>query len=119
MMLQMRKALALFFGLWTLIAAPTLCTAGVLEHPCDCGKQEDCSHESECGQDPCSSIVATRDGSTPATDDIAASSLFSFPAFVLQFSTQLTDATPLRPPEVSVVLWPEGPCPAVVLPLLI
>lgn len=115
----MRKALALFFGLWTLIAAPTLCTAGVLEHPCDCGKQEDCSHESECGQDPCASIVATRDGSTPEAVDIAASSLFSFPAFVMQFSTQLADATPLRPPEVSVVLWPEKAFPAVELPLLI
>lgn len=115
----MRKPLALFFGLWTLIAAPTLCTAGVLEHPCECGKQEDCSHESECGQDPCSSIVATRDGSTPEAYGITASSHFSNPAFVLQFSTQLADATPLRPPEISVVLWPERATPAVELPLLI
>lgn len=115
----MRKALALIFGLWTLFAAPTLCTAGVLEHPCDCGKQEDCSHESECGQDPCSSIVATRDGSTPAADCISASCLFSIAAFVLQFSTQLADATPLRPPEVSVVFWPERASPAIELPLLI
>lgn len=115
----MRKALPLFFGLWTLIAAPTLCTAGVLEHPCDCGKQEDCSHESECEQDPCASIVATRDGSITAADGIATSGLFSIAAFVLQFSTQLADATPLRPPEVSVVLWPEKSSPAVVLPLLI
>lgn len=115
----MRKALALTFGLWTLIAAPTLCTAGVLEHPCDCGKQEDCSHESECGQDPCASIVAPRDGSTTAANDITASSLFSNAAFILQFSTQLADSTPLRPPEVSVLLWPERASPAVELPLLI
>lgn len=119
MMRPMRKALPLIFGLWTLFAAPMLCTAGVLDHPCDCGKQEDCSHESECGQDPCSSIVATRDGPTPGANGITASSHFSIPAFVLQFSTQLADATPLRPPNVSVVFWPERAFPFVELPLLI
>ncbi|MFO0973797.1 MAG: hypothetical protein U1A27_10215 [Phycisphaerae bacterium] len=115
----MRKVPGLLFGLWTAIAAPAACTAGVLEHPCDCGKQADCSHESECGNDPCASIVAPRAGSTTTANDITASSLFSDAAFISQFSTQLSGVTPLLPAEVFVLLWPDEPFPAVELPLLI
>ena len=53
----------LIIALWAIIAAPALCTAGVLAHacPCDDGHAEACDHEADCDLDPCSDQTLRKD----------------------------------------------------------
>ena len=63
---------------WALVGLPSLCTAGVLTHPCapesavhpdqEHGHDHDenpgesqCQHESDCAQDPCSELTIRND----------------------------------------------------------
>jgi hypothetical protein len=50
-------------ALWAIIAAPVLCTAGVLAHECECDEVCICDHESECEADPCSELLLRKDES--------------------------------------------------------
>lgn len=38
---------------WGVLAVPSLCNAGMLEHFCACGVSNNCSHEESCSADPC------------------------------------------------------------------
>jgi len=59
----MGRGITLFAGLWTFVALPSLCTAGVLVHPCDCETPAGCSHEAECSDDPCNAVTPPREDS--------------------------------------------------------
>lgn len=76
--------LAILFCVWVFVAAPTLCLGGWMGHACDDGdtrgethhrhsenSDDDChdddtpapcSHESDCGSDPCSLTATARKG---------------------------------------------------------
>jgi len=47
-------------ALWALLVLPTLCTAGMIGHACDCGVASQCEHESDCSDDPCNQLTARR-----------------------------------------------------------
>lgn len=50
----MGRALFILLTVWALVAAPTLCSGGVLAHHCDEPAEADHeSHESDCSVDPC------------------------------------------------------------------
>lgn len=50
--IAMAPAFTLIVALWTMILSAPLCASGMVAHPCDpCAA--DCSHESNCTQDPC------------------------------------------------------------------
>ena len=38
---------------WGTLAIPSLCSAGMLEHFCECGVSSSCPHEEDCSTDPC------------------------------------------------------------------
>ena len=40
-----------------ILAIPALCMAGATSHECDCGQASECSHETGCLTDPCTSMV--------------------------------------------------------------
>jgi hypothetical protein len=51
---MIRRLLVLAFLGWNLLALPSLCGAGALEHPCECAWSDQCGHEQSCASDPCS-----------------------------------------------------------------
>jgi hypothetical protein len=53
----------LLIAIWSVIAAPALCVAGVLAHECHCEDEIACDHESACESDPCSEMLLRRDSS--------------------------------------------------------
>jgi hypothetical protein len=69
----MSRKLAILLVAWSLCVAPSLCVAGVLEHPCEDGAASDCEHGTtthcedkgtcphaeSCPHDPCSALVVT------------------------------------------------------------
>jgi len=55
------RFLLLFVALWAVLLAPTLCTAGVLVHACECEDEAVCDHESDCDTDPCPELMLRRD----------------------------------------------------------
>ncbi len=69
--LMFRRLWTLTIAAWALVGLPTLCTAGVLTHPCEPEESHQpvqhthdeneggCHHESDCAQDPCE-IAVTR-----------------------------------------------------------
>jgi hypothetical protein len=66
-----RPALVIL-ALWASVAAPVLCTAGVLAHECECASGVVCEHETDCERDPCSEQLYRKDGSSGASVDGAA-----------------------------------------------
>jgi hypothetical protein len=52
---------SLIVALWAIVAAPALCTAGVLAHECACAEGALCDHETDCEEDPCSPQALRRD----------------------------------------------------------
>ena len=52
---------AVLVALWALVMLPTLCTADIMGHPCDCGMSAECKHEPGCSTDPCNRLTASRE----------------------------------------------------------
>ena len=50
----MLRIFSILIAVWTLLAAPSLCQAGVLLHDC---YGSTCGHEATCDSDPCSETV--------------------------------------------------------------
>ena len=50
---MLRRVLIFALVCWGVLAVPSLCSAGVLEHVCACGVSNNCSHEESCSADPC------------------------------------------------------------------
>ena len=50
---MLRRVVILALLAWAILAMPSLCSAGVLEHLCACGVSNSCSHEESCSADPC------------------------------------------------------------------
>jgi hypothetical protein len=111
-------AAKLFVLLWALLAMPALCTAGLLSHQCDCGNATGCTHESDCGSDPCR-IVALRhdDGSAKGTDLVPAlvSLVLLTPASPIAFAVEEALAIGAYEPPLRAHL----PYPALTTVLLI
>ena len=59
---MIRRLLVVTFLGWNLLALPSLCGAGALEHPCDCEWSDQCGHEQSCASDPCSFARPSSDG---------------------------------------------------------
>ena len=62
-----RQTVAVFLAIWVLVAMPGFCTAGILEHVCECDGEPCCDEEAACCSDPCDIIVASPD--RPGHDD--------------------------------------------------
>lgn len=58
-----RRAAIIVASLWAFLVVPHLCTTGVLSHACAKHTSDDCSHESDCNDDPCAKFVSA--GATP------------------------------------------------------
>ncbi len=94
-------------GCWALVVMPALCTGGVLLHPCDCPHSQDadhqekegCGHESECGTDPCGTVVTRPSDGYEVTIDLHASSIAS------ALPSLLVDPWVLVP-----IVWTSPPC---------
>lgn len=50
---MLRRVLIVALLSWGVLAVPSLCSAGVLEHACACEISSNCSHEESCSADPC------------------------------------------------------------------
>jgi hypothetical protein len=48
----------LLIACWALLGVPTLCSAGVLLHECECAEGAQCGHETDCSSDPCATIIS-------------------------------------------------------------
>ena len=55
--LSMERTVTLLAAVWTFTVLPSLCTSGLLVHPCDCDSPSGCRHETECSDDPCCAAV--------------------------------------------------------------
>lgn len=53
----MTQILTTILALGLVLVMPALCTAGLIEHPCECGSAVGCHHESDCSDDPCGNDV--------------------------------------------------------------
>ena len=74
---MLRRVLTLTLIAWGILAMPSLCSAGVLEHLCGCGVSSSCAHEESCSADPC--VIAK-----PVTDNAAmVQSLAPMPALLV------------------------------------
>lgn len=56
-----RNLLAILVASWGLFAHPVLCTAGQIQHACECEDAHDshCDHECDCADDPCELTLTT------------------------------------------------------------
>ena len=50
---MLRRVLIVVLLSWGVLAVPSLCSAGLLEHACACEISSNCSHEESCSADPC------------------------------------------------------------------
>ncbi|MFQ5412716.1 MAG: hypothetical protein ACE5EC_10480 [Phycisphaerae bacterium] len=55
----MKRIGTILIAVWALLLMPALCTAGVLLHACECGAETGCSHETDCSDDPCGTLVTS------------------------------------------------------------
>lgn len=55
-----------------LLLLPALCSGGWLYHPCECGPDVACEHESACDSDPCQTGIARPESDVPSNDGSAA-----------------------------------------------
>ena len=90
-------------GCWAFVVMPSLCSGGVLLHPCECNHSEDadheekegCKHESDCATDPCGDIVTRPDDECVATSDFNSAVTYSHSAPLL-----------FDPCSVTPMVWP-------------
>lgn len=55
------RILPIILVLVLVVVAPALCAAGIIAHPCECGFNTSCRHESDCSDDPCSiDVIVSR-----------------------------------------------------------
>lgn len=57
----MKRKLTNLIAVAVLFVTPALCLGGMLQHDCDCGVPNGCSHEAECAADPCGDGAAVRE----------------------------------------------------------
>lgn len=117
---------------WALVGMPSLCTAGLLVHPCDSesaahtdheennhhdhSDDDGCRHESDCAQDPCSELSIRND--FDESTNVPGSPL-------LHVSVDfINDLSQWPGPSLALIIrdhLPKStmPCPESVLPLLI
>lgn len=55
----MARPFVILVTLWTFIFVMPLCVSGAVHHVCDKDRAADCSHESQCAQDPCALKVVS------------------------------------------------------------
>ena len=108
-LMTMRPALALFVVLG-ILGIPSLCTAGALLHPCDCGTAIECGHEEACGDDPCVDVLAGRESASLDPELTA-------PVAVFVPGPALAPG-PTVPEPGHVPALRNLPCPPSILPLL-
>ena len=83
-----RAITGMFFALWALLVLPTLCTAGIIGHACDCGLACKCEHEADCSDDPCNQLTARRSAQDSYTVKIAP---------LAEICTSITDSVSRKP----------------------
>jgi hypothetical protein len=54
-----------------LVATPVLCIDGLISHPCECGDEIGCGHETDCSDDPCNVTVIVQNGSSVRAFDLS------------------------------------------------
>ena len=67
--LVMGRTITLLCAVWA-FSIPSLCTSGLLVHPCDCESPAGCGHETECSDDPCNVTFIVQNGSSARTFDL-------------------------------------------------
>lgn len=111
-------AFGFLVAVWALLVMPALCTAGFIEHPCDCGNTTGCTHEADCGGDPCSIVTLRHDnGAAKGTDLVPTLALFVLlpPASAVTLSVQGAHKTETYEPPLRARL----PYPALTAVLLV
>lgn len=94
-----RNLLAILIASWGLFAHPVLCTAGQIEHACECEDAHDshCDHECDCADDPCEQTLTTI-SETRSRDDGETHPVASLPAILTTTYAPSTQAEPDLPP---------------------
>ncbi|NOT32803.1 MAG: hypothetical protein HOP12_01400 [Candidatus Eisenbacteria bacterium] len=79
---MLRRILVIAFLSLGILAIPSLCRAGVLDHACSCGDASSCAHEADCGSDPCSTAKSATSAVTPVQ-------ILASPALLVAFAAEL------------------------------
>jgi hypothetical protein len=95
---MLRRLLVLITLSWGIIVLPSLCRAGVLAHPCECGVSSDCGHEESCTSDPCTLAKPK----TETGDVHPLASPLAVTAVLPCFAPRLPAAPALDPRSISV-----------------
>ena len=92
----------LLIAVWTIVASPLLCEAGVFAHECHCEADCLCDDELECEEDPCGDPFLrkgeSRDDSSPGST--ALSPLPNRSSWLAPDRTGAPRATPDRAPPL-------------------
>lgn len=70
-----------------LVATPVLCIGGLISHPCECGDEIGCGHETDCASDPCNFVLPR--GDAPNRAEISQPTVTPFTAAALTFTEVL------------------------------
>lgn len=123
-----RRAWTITIAGWALVGLPTLCTAGILTHPCEPEessrpvqhshneKEDGCHHEPDCAQDPCSELSVRNDH-----EDVhsVVSGIFLLAAEFIPPTDSAEHPLPFRALRFACLQFCRLPCPKSVFPLLI
>jgi hypothetical protein len=94
----MKSWLLILNALFVLVALPSLCLGGALEHACfSCPQEDECGHEADCVDDPCGTLATVRSVETSHA-----------PAVPIHLETDLHDLTG-SDPDVGAAAPPSQP----------
>jgi hypothetical protein len=111
-----KRLTLLLAAVWTLTAAPLLCSGGLLTHLCPDDDGAKCEHEEACAADPCDDLIVRRPSIDPAPAPQPLAPL-ALPAEGVSPSIDLP-STPSQHPTSAT--WTGGtPPPPGIRPLLI
>ena len=99
-----------------LLGAPALCLSGVLEHPCNCSDNVggNCSHESDCPDDPCRVVAKDR----PHVETLLPTFEFAVAAILWNSELALPQRCLIERPSSSLPHRKNLPCHLSDIPLL-
>ena len=92
-----RQTAAVLLTIWALVAMPGFCTAGILEHTCECDEASCCEDEASPCSDPCDMLVA---GPGERDNDNGIPALVADGAFLSGDSQDLTIHSTACAPQV-------------------
>lgn len=126
--LMFRRLWTITIASWALVGLPSLCTAGVLTHPCEPEESHHpvrhshdeneggCHHESDCAQDPCSELTVRIDRDD--SQSVLCNSVLLASEFLPPSDCTEHDILFCRV-RIVILRLPHLPCHESVLPLLI